>query len=271
VLKLGAQGTVRRIEVDTNHFKGNFPESCLIEGCDDEGATVESLIAPSRRWEVLLPRTKLRAHTRHFFDQELRSAETFTHIRLSIFPDGGVSRLRLWGVPCFGAAERLARLNGLRRERAEGELLRACGSRRWAAEMAAARPFAGAEALLEAGDRIWRSLAVPDWEEAFAAHPRIGSKKDVAAQPAATRAMADGEQSGTRSATAGTMTALAEGNAEYERRFGHIYIVCATGKSADEMLEILRSRLSNDPAAELQVAAEEQRKITRIRLGKMLA
>ncbi|HVY62537.1 MAG TPA: 2-oxo-4-hydroxy-4-carboxy-5-ureidoimidazoline decarboxylase, partial [Planctomycetota bacterium] len=166
--------------------------------------------------------------------------------------------------------ERLARLDGLGRERAEAELLRACGSRRWAAEMAAARPFASADALFEAGDRVWRSLSVRDWQEAFAAHPRIGSKRDVAAQPASTRSMADGEQSGTRAASADTMAALAEGNLEYEKRFGHIYIVCATGKSADEMLAILRARLANEPAAELEVAAEEQRKITRIRLEKML-
>ena len=97
IVKLGARGTIRRVEVDTNHFKGNFPESCLLEACDAPGASASALAEPGHAWVELLPRTKLRAHYRHFYDDIGPAAGAVTHVRLSIFPDGGVSRLRLHG------------------------------------------------------------------------------------------------------------------------------------------------------------------------------
>ena len=128
--------------------------------------------------------------------------------------------------------------------------------------MGALQPFASADQMLEAADRVWWELSPSDWLEAFAAHPRIGEKGD---------ATASAEQAGVRDAARDTMVRLKDGNRAYEQRFGYIYIVCASGKTATEMLEILESRLGNDPGTELRVAAEQQRRITRLRLEKWLA
>ena len=165
----------------------------------------------------------------------------------------------------------LDRLNALPAEEAERELLTCCGSRAWARRMAAARPFPDEAALYETADRTWGELGEADWLEAFRSHPRIGERKAEAGQTAREQAWSAGEQSGMDAAAAATQQAIAEGNRAYEARFGHIYIVCASGRSADEMLALLRSRLGNDPETEIRVAAEEQRRITRIRLEKLLA
>jgi len=99
ILKLGLPGTLRKIEVDTNHFKGNYPDMCSIDGCAAPGASTDDLTSPETRWDEILPQTKLEAHTRHFFERELSPISDCTHIRLNIYPDGGVSRLRVWGTP----------------------------------------------------------------------------------------------------------------------------------------------------------------------------
>jgi OHCU decarboxylase len=137
-----------------------------------------------------------------------------------------------------------------------------CGSSRWVSAMIERRPFGSRDAAFNAADEIWKSLDPSDWLEAFAHHPRIGeqTKNSVAAR----------EQSGVKTADDDLRDQLAQVNRDYEQRFGYIYIVCATGKSAEEMLAIARNRLNNDPATELAVAAEEQRKITQLRLAKLL-
>ncbi len=99
VLKLGLPGMIEKIEVDTNHFKGNYPDTCSIEGCAAPHAALDQLTSSAANWSELLPKTKLHADTRHFFEQELRAAGECTHLRLNIYPDGGVSRLRVWGRP----------------------------------------------------------------------------------------------------------------------------------------------------------------------------
>jgi OHCU decarboxylase len=144
----------------------------------------------------------------------------------------------------------------------EDALLACCGSRAWVRRMSEAGPFRDTEHLLETADRIWWSLTPADWLEAFAAHPRIGEKSGSR--------WSQQEQSGAAAAQAPVLAELAEVNREYEQRFGHIFIVCATGKTAEEMLGLLRARLGNDPETEIKVAAEEQRKITRLRLQKWL-
>jgi OHCU decarboxylase len=137
--------------------------------------------------------------------------------------------------------------------------------------MASRRPFGSVPALLAAADEVWWSLDAEDWHEAFRAHPRIGETKAQARQTARASAWSAQEQSGAARADDGVTAALAEGNRAYEARFGHIYIVCATGKTAPEMLDILRARLAHDAETELRVAAGEQAKITRLRLEKLLA
>ena len=153
-------------------------------------------------------------------------------------------------------------LNALDDAAAARELLRCCGSTRWADRMAAARPFADEAAMINRADTIWSSLDPQDWLEAFAAHPKIGG--------AATTRWSAQEQSGMASAAAAVSDRLASGNREYEARFGYIFILCATGKSAAEMLEALERRLGNAPDRELRIAAEEQRAITRLRLARLI-
>lgn len=135
--------------------------------------------------------------------------------------------------------------------------------------MTAARPFRTAESLAETADRTWRGLSKDDWLEAFAAHPPIGGSFPPVSDRA--NAWARQEQSGTRDADAGQLTELALLNREYAERFGHVFLICATGKSAAEILALGRQRLPNDPETELAIAAEEQRKITRLRLEKLLS
>jgi OHCU decarboxylase len=165
----------------------------------------------------------------------------------------------------------LAGLNALPGDEATAALLGCCGSPRWAREMEMRRPFAEMDALLAAASEVWWALDPADWDDAFAAHPRIGERKAAPAQDARAAAWSAQEQSGAMSAGEDAAAALAEGNRAYEQRFGRIYIVCATGKTADQMLEILRQRLGNDDRAEQRVAAGEQAKITRLRLKKLLA
>jgi allantoicase len=266
VVRLAARGTIRCVEVDTSHFKGNYPESCSVDVADDSADALET----DAEWRELLPRTKLQAHTRHRFRAELADAGPATHARFNIFPDGGVARLRLFGpVDDEGRAwAGLRHLNALVPWEADAALLSCCGAARWAREMAGARPFRTTGDLFETADAIWRSLAEPDWLEAFRAHPKIGERK--VAQPSRSGRWSDAEQAGTREAGEDVLTSLAEINRAYEERFGYIFIVCATGRSAGEMLDLARARLENDPETELRVAAEEQRRITRLRLEKLL-
>ena len=165
----------------------------------------------------------------------------------------------------------LAQFNKLSARQAEAELLKCCGSQNWAHAMSASRPFLRVAELLEAADKVWWSLGEEDWLEAFRAHPKIGEKKAAAAQTEQAQTWSAQEQIGTQDASVNTMAALAAANKAYEERFGFIFIVCATGKSAAEMLTMLQARLANDRATELRAAAEEQWKITRLRLEKLLS
>jgi 2-oxo-4-hydroxy-4-carboxy-5-ureidoimidazoline decarboxylase len=144
-----------------------------------------------------------------------------------------------------------------------------CGSSAWIEGMTLRRPFGTLHVLLQSAEELWWSLTPDDWREAFDHHPRIGEQSAAAAPSAQAQRWSADVQRGAAVAGADVRRELAEGNREYEQRFGHIYLVCATGKSAEEMLALLRQRLTNDPAAELTVAAAEQAKITRLRLERM--
>jgi OHCU decarboxylase len=157
-------------------------------------------------------------------------------------------------------------------------MLACCGAERWAQAMVALRPIQNTEELLAAADRIWNAMEEADWMEAFACHPRIGGGiGERKAAPAGAQSAAQKselwsaeEQSGAAQAAARVLQELARGNAEYEKRYGFTYIVCATGKSAEEMLDILNRRLQSDRATESREAAEQQRQITGIRLRKWM-
>jgi OHCU decarboxylase len=156
----------------------------------------------------------------------------------------------------------VADLNRLPEAQAERELASCCASIRWSRLMAAERPFGSLDVVRAVGERLWWSLEAADWLEAFAAHPRIGERS--------TSVWAAEEQAGAAAAADDVRQRLARGNVEYERRFGYTFLTCATGKSADEMLDALERRLRHEPGDELQVAAAEQRQITDIRLTRLL-
>lgn len=161
-------------------------------------------------------------------------------------------------------------LDRLPEAEARTELMKCCGSTEWAKAMAAGRPYGDARALFSAADRAWAALGKKDRLEAFDHHPRIGEKRLREKFGSAAR-WAGQEQAGVKLAAEDILTALAQGNREYERRFGHIFLVCATGKTAPELLAILTRRLANAPDAEFDEACREQAKITRIRLEKLLS
>jgi OHCU decarboxylase len=148
-------------------------------------------------------------------------------------------------------------------------MIACCGAKRWARAMVALRPIASVVELSLAADRVWSTMEEADWMEAFACHPRIGERK-AAHVSAKSQAWSRQEQSSAADAEEAVLAELAAGNALYDERFGFTYIVCATGKSAEEMLSILNRRLASERATELLEAAEQQRQITQIRLGKWL-
>jgi 2-oxo-4-hydroxy-4-carboxy-5-ureidoimidazoline decarboxylase len=157
------------------------------------------------------------------------------------------------------------RFNALSRTQAEAELLTCCASRRWAAAVVAGRPYDSAEDLVTAAGAAVRELEWPDVEEALNAHPRIG---DRPAGSGRASVWSRGEQSGVGD---GDRAAFAAGNAAYERRFGHVFLICASGRGAGELLADLRQRLTNDPETERSVVHRELVKITELRLRKLLA
>jgi len=164
----------------------------------------------------------------------------------------------------------LAWLNSLPAEAAMKELLQCCGSRRWVAEVTAGCPYPSLEALLERANEVWWSLDQSDWLEAFRSHPRIGEQKAAEIVSAQSQQWSGQEQAGMSGASRETANTLAALNRAYELKFGYIFIICATGKTPDDMLSALCERLQHDVDAELPVAAAEQGKITELRLKKLL-
>ena len=152
---------------------------------------------------------------------------------------------------------------------AQAAFLRCCGAPRWAEQLAACRPFLREDDLVDAAERIWHALGRDDWLQAFAAHPRIGDVDALRTKFSSTAACSTAEQAGLAAAADSVLLSLAEGNRRYEKKFGYIFIVCAAGKTASEMLAMLQQRLTNDPEKELPIAAGEQARITRLRLQKL--
>lgn len=161
-------------------------------------------------------------------------------------------------------------LNRLPADEARAVLERCCGCPAWVERMVARRPFVNLNHLLGIAHAFWMGLTPGDWREAFAQHPRIGDLESLKRRFAATADLAGREQVAVAAASRATLEALAQGNRAYEERFGYIFIVFASGRSADEMLVLLRQRLENDPETELKIAAKEQWKIMRLRLDTLL-
>lgn len=155
----------------------------------------------------------------------------------------------------------LDELNELPEVTAATEFAKCCGSNTWIEKMVERLPFQSEAEVLAASDEAWRETTADDWLEAFSHHPRIGDRE--------VKGWAKSEQAGVEDAGKSVEDALEQGNRDYEERFGHIYIVCASGRGPEEILNDLNSRLNNDPASELRVAASEQHRITQLRLRKL--
>lgn len=270
IVKLGQPGRLDAITLQTHHFKGNYPDRAQVDALYWPGAP-PSMLVNHPDWTPITAMTRLRADDSR--DVPVTHAGPWTHLRLRIVPDGGISRMRAWGTPDATApgSALVDLLNAMTPDAAREALTRACGSRRWVAAMLAARPFGSDTQLFGEAERVWWRLGDSDWREAFTHHPRIGTDMaQLRARYAATAAWSAAEQQSVQAASEQTLSALRDGNAAYEARYGHIFIVCATGLSAAEMLGRLNDRMDNAPEAELRIAAGEQAKITAIRLRKLV-
>jgi allantoicase len=272
ILKLGVPGAIRKIIVDTAHFKGNFPDSCSLETCHAAVGAADAFLAAPHVWRELLPQAKLSADHRHVF-RKLNDVGLATHVRFNIYPDGGVSRLRLLGGAARGGdhAKGVQHFNRLSPAQARKALLDCCGSRKWVEQMLQRMPFPDLTYVLDTADQTWAALGPGDWLESFRQHPAIGAKRAEKTQSATAKRWSSREQSVAQNAAPHTLAALTAANEKYQVKFGHVFLICATGKTSEEILVSLQHRSSNDPETELRIAAEEQRKITRIRLEKLLA
>ncbi|MDX6228312.1 MAG: hypothetical protein QOI76_1702 [Frankiales bacterium] len=251
LVRLAGEGSIRRVAVDTRLFRGNAPASCDLE-------TGSSADGP---WQPLLTGVPLQPDQAH--DLAVAEPRVARWVRLSVHPDGGVSRLRVIGnLTATGRRElALSWLLALPVGELRTVLLQACGSRAWVDAMLAARPWP--DGPLEAARDAWSALRPDDWREALAAHPRIGDRTPAGSQESR-------EQSATAGADEAVLAGIAAGNLAYEEKFGLTYVVRASGRSAAELLAVLRSRLGNAPTDELAVAAEQQAEITALRLGRLL-
>lgn len=274
VVRLATSGVVERAIVDTLHFQGNAPDTCALDVAssddDPDGGVDEG-------WRPLLARTSLQPHTAHVFEDALLAAGEATHVRLRIWPDGGVSRLRLHGVASAAGRERagMRYVRSMPEPELEDALRACCGSTAWVRAMIEARrrdaaSFSTLAALERRAREAWSAVGTADWDEAFRAHPRIGEQAAEGRESEVAQAWSSGEQSRVSEASAAVLEELRRANRAYEERFGRIYIVCATGKTAEEMLAIAKERLLGAPETELRRAAEEQRKITELRLEKLV-
>jgi allantoicase len=273
ILHLGLPGTIRHLEVDTAHYKGNFPESCSIEACFIEPEKVgnENATLAAAAWQEVLPRTPLRANSRHFF-RKVQNVGVVSHVRFNIYPDGGVSRLRIFGGPVRPESnwKGLERINRLPVHQARKVLLDCCASTVWANDVLAQRPFADEPALHAVVEKIWSQLNHKEWLRAIRHHPPIGGKISKSKQGAAARQWSANEQSAAQNSSPETLAVLRAANQAYRATFGYVFLICATGKGGDEILQSLRQRLANDPETELNIAAEELQKIMHLRLEKLL-
>lgn len=272
VVRLATEGTIESILVDTLHFKGNAPDACAIDVTTLESGDPDG--SKDGGWRPLLAKTNLQPHTAHSFgDGQVAPAGPATHVRLRIWPDGGISRLRLLGIASDRGRERagMRYLNAMPHPELEAALRACCGSNAWVRAMLDKRAhFAELDAVKKLAAEAWSALPAKDWDEAFKAHPRIGEQKADRPQSAVAQGWSGSEQSKVTQAPARVLEELKAANKAYEDKFGRIYIVCATGKSAEEMLAIAKERMQSDPETELRRAAGEQQKITELRLEKLV-
>jgi allantoicase len=240
-VRLAAVSRVDRVDIDTSFFRGNFPTSAALE------AKVDG------EWREVVGDTRLTAHSVHTV---LVDVDGVTDVRLKIFPDGGVARLRVHGAPTWEGWGTMAGAELDSRRDPAGALRDCCGSSAWLAGMTEG-PLGDVFAKCDA---VFERLTCADLFEAFGSHPDIGAAR--------VNAWSAQEQAGMETAEAGVRARIAELNPAYRERFGHTFLVCASGRSAEEMLGLMERWMTADAGDELAFAAEELRRITRIRIAK---
>lgn len=272
-LALGRRGVIERIEIDTHFFKGNAPQATLIEAIDASGIEPEALLAMLRSKEplpVLVGRTPLVQHRRHVIEPD--RPRIVTHLRVHIFPHGGVNRMRVFGHALDTPDEARARDAWNHMETTEARTLALSwnGAAGFADKVLAQRPASTVRSLFQGAEDAWWSLGEADWLEAFAAHPRLGQPKKAATATERSAAWSSSEQAGIAASAEQVSARLAELNDAYFEKFGFLFILFATGRTATDVLARLEERLENTRAQEIENAAREQAKITRLRIGKWL-
>ncbi len=270
VIELGRRGMVEHVELDTHFFKGNAPQATTILALDASKLKPKALAAKlttDEGWTVLID-APLVQHRRHALTPE--RPVTATHLKVHIFPHGGVNRLRLWGhaVDTDDEAAKLVQLNQLSPEAAREVLLGFCGSPAFADRLVAARPFDSLRALFAAAQATWWDLDEGEWLTAYAAHPRLGDGAKGKAQTEQSSHWSQREQQGIQNSQTAVLDRLRKANEQYLSKFGFIFICFASGKSGEQVLSILERRLQNERAVEIENAAREQAKITRLRIEK---
>jgi len=273
VIKLARPAVLDRLELDTHYFKGNAPQAVVVEALDARTlmpAELDGLLRAPKGWPVLVGKTALVQHRRHVLEPD--RPMVVTHLRVHIFPHGGVNRLRAFGLSQDTAPElaALAGLHALREADARTLMLSFNGSQSWADAMVKLRPFTSVRSLFKMAENLWWGLSKEDWLEAYAAHPKIGETRKAATQTEQSGTWSKGEQKGVEGADDDVKARLAELNQKYAETFGFIFICFATGRTAPQMLEILEERIGNTKEQELQNAAQEQARITRLRIEKWL-
>jgi allantoicase len=248
--RLGLSGSIEAVVVDTRHFKGNAPGSVSIHLSED-----------GESWARVVDQEPVLADTINQIAVTGRPRAGW--VKVDIHPDGGIARLRVLGRPDPTSAEteRVRYLNHLFPSEAASFFHTACTSASWVDGMVRGRPYPDGPAVMQRSREVFGELDETDWLEAFAGHPRIGERGDE---------MANKEQAGVATASGTVIERLVDVNALYASKFGFSYIVYASGKTAEEMLEIAERRLDNERAAELEQAAAEQTAITETRLASML-
>ena len=251
IIELGKAIVPQEIEVDTTHFKGNYPDYCEIDVRSTN--LPPNIIAYDDKWTTIISKFKLQGDSKHSIS-DFSIYEPITHIRLRIYPDQGVCMI-----------EELNENEDLRTQ-----LLACCGSENWADNLIKLLPFRDLNDLIEKSNFVWYNLSEKDWLEAFSKHPKIGDIESLRAKYTQHDTWSKQEQGSMREVVDEVLQKLKQYNLDYERKNGFIFIIFATGKSAEEMLQILETRLENSLSQELEIAAREQNKITRLRLERLV-
>ncbi len=252
IMKLPRPAQVTDVICDTAHFKGNYPDGFSLE---ISSVPFSDWAAANNSWQSLLPRLKLSADQEHHYAREVIPHKAFSYLRLSMYPDGGISRLRL-----LGTYEPPETLNSCDEKELIAKFTALSYSPELAHQLATRRPFANIFDLLAKLSLVWQSLSIETKNRALRGHPQLGDKDALA------RRFSMNEQKEIASADTAMLSELWQLNQDYLKKFGHIFIMCARGQPIDAMILAVRQRINNSPAEEQTLAHAEHAKIMKLRI-----